>query len=92
MSLIDKIENIQKKPEHIKRRILFVSVSLIMFVIIAIWATTFKMTTSGDKSPEGSIASPLAVFGGILSEGYNAGAEGLKKVLNGFSKDYGEGK
>lgn len=39
MSLIDKIENIQQKPESVRYRILIVSVVLIMSLIIGLWLT-----------------------------------------------------
>lgn len=88
MSLIDKIENIQRKPEHIKRRILFVSVTFFMFVIVAAWVSTLKLASAKKDFPEGkeAIASPVSVFSGILSDGLAAGVSELKQSIRQVSE------
>lgn len=64
MSLMDKIENIQKKPDYIKKRILFAVLAIIMFVIIAAWISTLNITMGVGESREkqDSFASPFAVI------------------------------
>lgn len=42
MSLIEKIEEIRKKPEHIKMRYVWLCVIVCMFLIVAIWFLSIK--------------------------------------------------
>ena len=86
MSLIDKIENVQKKPDYIKKRILFIAVALIMFVIIAVWVSTLNITVGVEESREekGAFASPFTVIKDITIEGLDIGAEGVKNIFEKF--------
>lgn len=70
MSLMDKIENIQKKPDYIKKRILFVVVSIIMFIIIAVWVSTLNISVGVEESREKqeSFASPFAIIRDIAKD------------------------
>ena len=67
---MDKIENIQKKPDYIKKRILFAVVAIIMFVIIAVWVSTLNVTIGVEESREKkeSFASPFAVIKDIVRD------------------------
>ena len=67
---MDKIENIQKKPDYIKKRILFAAVAIIMFVIIAVWASTLNITIGVEESREKqeSFASPFAIIRDIAKD------------------------
>lgn len=82
MAIIDKIESVQKKPENIKRRILLVSLAVIMFFIVAIWALTFnvKIEKISKKNDNASMTSPIGVFKGIFKDSLEIGAEGVDKV------------
>ncbi|PJE73599.1 MAG: hypothetical protein COV02_01685 [Candidatus Terrybacteria bacterium CG10_big_fil_rev_8_21_14_0_10_41_10] len=88
MALIDKIESVQKKPENIKRRILFISLVVIMFFIIAIWALTFnvKMERVVKENDNASMSSPLGVFKSIFKDSVKIGSEGAEKVKNAINE------
>lgn len=78
MAFIDKIENIQRKPDHIKRWILFAGVFVIMFVIVSIWVSTLKVTLGENGGEKKNIAgSPLSIFGDIIKDGVGAGVEAI---------------
>lgn len=60
MNIFDKLEKIQNKPEHIRKRILAVSVVLIMGLIIFLWINDLKYSLKNGESeaPPG----PFSVF------------------------------
>jgi hypothetical protein len=72
MSLMDKIENIQKKPDYIKKRILFIAVLMIMFVIVAVWVSTLNITMGVEEVREKKevFASPFAVIKDIVRQSF----------------------
>jgi hypothetical protein len=70
MSLITKIENLQKKPESVRRRILFISMMIIMFAVIVIWISTFKIALKTEKDAQNNYA-PLAVFKNLIKDSFN---------------------
>jgi len=69
MSLIETIENVHKKPEYLRRRILYVSMFVVMFIIIAVWTSTLRVTFAETKGDEVA-ASPFTVFKEMVSESY----------------------
>lgn len=81
MSLIDKIENLQKKPESIRRRILFFSITTIMFIIIAVWIFSFNLSSKNEKKEEAG-SSPFGVIGGLLKDTYDMSVGSIKEGLN----------
>lgn len=44
MGLIDKIEEIRKKPEYIRRRYVWIGVFISMIFVMIIWIFSFKLT------------------------------------------------
>ena len=88
MSLIDNIEKLHKKPDHIKRRILLVSVFVLMFIIVSVWVSTLRIS-SGKESPKDSrISSPLSVFLGTVKDGVDVGISGVVDSVNKLKQDY----
>jgi len=59
--MLDYIENLRKKPEATRRRVLYISVAAIMTVIISIWALTLPMRFSADAQPAENEPSPFMV-------------------------------
>lgn len=59
---MDKIENLQKKPESYRRKVLFFSLIIIMAVIISIWIFTLNLSPSEEKIHTVSF-SPIQVLG-----------------------------
>ena len=63
MSFLEIIEKIQKKPEHIRRRILILSTIIIMAIIIAMWLINLTLSTQTMIAKEQpSSPSPFLVF------------------------------
>jgi len=44
MSILDKIEEIRKKPEHIRLRYVWIGVFISMIFVVIIWIFSFKLT------------------------------------------------
>jgi Tfp pilus assembly protein PilO len=87
MSLINKIENLQKKPESIRRRILFVSIIAIMFVIIVVWIFTLNLSLSNNEKNETSY-TPFKVFGGLVKDAYNVSLGSIKEAVDQLKKQF----
>lgn len=83
MSFLDKIEEMQKKPDHIKRRVVFAGVFIIMFLVIAAWVSTLKIKL-GNEQGKTTLSSPFSVFKNIISETVEEGLSGLNN-MNGRS-------
>lgn len=84
MSFVDNIEKLHKKPDHIKRRILFIGVFVMMFVIVSVWISTLKVTLGDKNKKENNISSPLSVFFGIIKDSVNVGVKGIKDSVGGI--------
>jgi hypothetical protein len=68
------IEKIREKPEHARRLILFVSVGVIMFIIIAVWLSTVSVrfsTESKIKKDVSNKISPFSIIGGSTTDFYH---------------------
>lgn len=90
MSLLNKLETIQKKPERIKRRILFVSLFVLMFIVTAVWVSTLKVTLgNGGGVKEAAISSPFSVFKDIIGDSVSIGFSGVKNSFNKLKQNYG---
>jgi len=81
MWLIDKIESLQKKPESIRRRILFVSMVVIMFVIVAVWIFSLSFSLKSKEKSETSF-TPFKIFGGLVKDAYNVSLGGVKSAVD----------
>lgn len=60
MNIFEKMENLQQKPEYVKKRILAVSVTIIMAIIIALWINDLKY--SFKKEEKEKTPGPFSVF------------------------------
>lgn len=68
------IERLREKPEHVKQRVLYISVFIIMSLIIALWLATFKSRfVSTEKTEETS--NPLS----LLGRGFSSIQEEIKE-------------
>ena len=89
MSLIETIENVHKKPEYLRRRVLYVSMFVIMFIVIAVWASTLRITL-GETKGEEVAASPFTVFKDMAKESYGmlegAFEQGFSKLEKAYAK------
>ena len=90
MSLINKIENLQKKPESIRRRILFVSIIAIMFVIVVVWIFTLNLSLKNGEKSETSY-TPFKVFEGLVKDAYNVSFGSVKEAVNQLKTQFQNG-
>jgi len=88
MPLIDNIEKLHKKPDHIKRRILLASVFVLMFIVVSVWVSTLRITLSKESPKDSQVSSPLSVFFGIIKGGVDAGINGVTGSINKLKQDY----
>ncbi|NOY35366.1 MAG: hypothetical protein GXP44_00335 [bacterium] len=51
MGLLDKIEELQKKPESYRKRVLVVLMALIMSAIILVWVSTLNLSGGKEGQP-----------------------------------------
>jgi len=80
MSLMNKIENLQKKPEAIRRRVLFVSVVAIMFMVVVIWIFSLNFSLKSQEKNETSF-TPFKVLGGLVKDAYDVSAGSVKDAV-----------
>ena len=85
MSFIDKIEEVQKKPEAIRKRILFITMAVAAFIVIFIWVSTLKFSLSAKESMATDF-TPFKIFRDIfkdtISLGASAASGGVKEILD----------
>jgi len=88
MPLIDNIEKLHKKPDHIKRRILLASVFVLMFIVVSVWVSTLRITLSKESPKDSQVSSPLSVFFGIIKSGVDIGVNGVVDSVNKLKQNY----
>jgi hypothetical protein len=85
MSLMSKLENLQKKPESIRRRVLLVSVAVIMFFVVVIWVTTFKISTRETRGASIDF-TPFKILKSLVKDGINLTVAGAKEAFDQIMK------
>ncbi len=78
MGIYDKLEEIRKKPEHIRMRYVWGMVAVSMALVLAIWVISLK---SGPKPETSSIESLNTAQ---ITEQFNQGKESLQNATEGF--------
>ena len=68
MAIIDNIEKLHKKPDHIKRRILLASVFVVMFIIVSVWVSTLRITLGEKAKKTAKFPRPFPFFSALLRE------------------------
>lgn len=72
MVIVKKVEALRKKPQHVRERILFISMAVIIVGMIGIWAATFRFSRfEGDISFSESTES-LIEYGKDVTATVNA--------------------
>lgn len=81
MSLIDKIEDLRKKPEPVRYRVLIISLIIIMSVIIFFWITLFKYSLkNSDLADKDDSLKPPKTISGMISDFSSAFKDNFSKV------------
>lgn len=63
MSLIDKVENLQKKPKPYRKKILAVSVLFFMSVVVFVWLTTLDFSLGAKEEEIKETYTPFQILG-----------------------------
>jgi len=79
MSLQNKIEEIRRKPEHIRLRYVWALVIISMFFIIIIWFFSLKNSQTQTASPLNSVDTSA------ITEQFNTGKQSLQNASEGFN-------
>lgn len=68
--MLSDLEKIKKKPEHIRKRILYISVFSIMALILFIWmhALENRLHSVKEKSKKENSLSPFSAIGSFAKE------------------------
>ncbi len=77
MSLLDKIGELQKKPEPYRKKVLAVLMVLIMSAVVFVWISTVNLSFGGTEAAAKKSGLEYAPFK-ILKEG----AAGVKETFN----------
>ena len=78
MSLQNKIEEIRRKPEHIRLRYVWALVAISMFFIIIIWFFSLKNSRTQTASPLNGVDTSA------ITEQFNTGKQSLQNASEGF--------
>jgi len=85
--MLNYIEKLQKKPEHVRRSALHAIVLVIMGIIVLVWISTLTIrfsNTETEPTSTQSTASPISVLKSMSSSfwtDFNRGLERLKETL-----------
>ncbi len=86
MTLLDKIEELQKKPENYRKKVLVVLMILIMSAVAAVWVSTVNLSVGEvgeSKKKSGVEYAPL----NVLKEG----VVNIKDVINEAASRFKDG-
>ncbi len=74
MDIFAFIEKLQKKPESFRKKILAAALFVIMFIIVAVWFTTLRLSFGSDQgakkidAPSSFIKEDILSFYGFIKE------------------------
>lgn len=92
---MDKIENLQQKPESYRKKVLFASLTIIMALIVVVWVSAFNLSLSEKQKEEVvSSAAPLEVLKGDwdnLKESVKSPISDAKNIFNSIKDSYEKG-
>ena len=66
MGLLDKVENLQNKPESYRKKILTASVLIFMCAIVFVWLTTFDFSLGAKAEQIKEAYTPFQIIGNDL--------------------------
>ena len=79
------LQNIQNKPEHVRWRILYVTLAVCMAVVVALWVWTVRghVLPEREKQIEDSISTPspfkvLKDSGAVIFQDFIGGVKDIK--------------
>jgi len=90
MVFFEKIENLQKKPEHYRRRVLAVSLIAIMSAVVFVWGFSLRATLSSSNEEEQKVIAEYSPFK-VLKESVASSASQIKNSYEGIMERFKEG-
>ena len=80
--MLDYIEKLQKKPEHTRRRIAYITTAVLMVFIVAIWVSTLnvrfsEVSNTAEIDSKHSPVSVLTTYSASFREDFGRGMERL---------------
>lgn len=86
MPLLDKIEELQNKPENYRRKVLVVLMVTIMSVVVAVWVSTVNLSVGGMGKSEKKSGVEYAPLN-TLKEGVINIKESFNEAVSQFKND-----
>ena len=84
MSLIDQIESLQKKPPHVRQRVMMIAVSICMTLVIGVWLMSlqYTLTLSSTTSQQNSVVSHVETPFGLLWSNVKGSLKGAISAIH----------
>lgn len=83
MSLISKIENLQKRPESVRRRVLFIVIAMVMFFVVSAWVFTLKFSLNREENKNNQAAiAPFKIIMNMAKESFDIPVSGIKNTFD----------
>jgi len=57
MSILDILEKVQDKPEHVRRQIMYIVLAICMVIVFIIWAINFSNTINSGNQVQADVGS-----------------------------------
>lgn len=88
MSLIDKIEKLQKKPEHFRYKVLVFTLIVLMAVVVFIWVSLMSVSIKNVQinSDNSEAVLPDGVFDNLKNDSKSV-LNVIKEDISGFKKN-----
>lgn len=86
MSLINKIENLQKKPEPYRKKVLTMSVLVFMCLIVFVWLTTLDFSLGAKAEEINEAYTPFQILGKELTGAKDNLKSSVGEIKNLFSQ------
>ncbi len=80
--MLEFLNNLKRKPKHVRSRIAFFSTLGIFFVIVNIWWITWKSPVDDSSVPVSEVATPLGVVANMMM-GMKDDAQHVANTLQG---------
>ena len=80
--MLEFINNLKRKPKHVRSRIAFLSTLGIFFVIVNIWWISFKSPVNDSSVPVTEVVTPLGVVANMVM-GMKEDAQHVANTLQG---------
>ncbi len=71
MSILERIENLQKKPESYRRKVLIAIMVIVVPVILSIWVFTLDLPSSNNNERKVEVQAPFALVSESFTDTYS---------------------